>query len=523
MYESKKEKIKLIQQTVLNGYQTFQDATSDAQFCSQAEALLHMLQGKNIFLSGGAGSGKSYTLERFVDCMKQLHPGIVIAVTATTGLAALSIGGTTVHRMTGLGVWKGTYDDYLDTYGYSAPWFRRQQKELRALDVLIVDEVSMLSAQGLRFVVDRLIHARGSLPQMILVGDYSQLPAVAREEDVETYGPSIAQTSYKCPAWKEIAPVSCYLDKSWRADGDQTLKFILDNIATGRGRSPENLEALASIPVTKEVQASKASILMTTNRDVDAHNQQQQAYNKGQIYTYHASYDSAQAENYAKSLGIPDTLTLKDGDRVMITQNIDPEAMTPEVRIIDLETGERASFPVCNGMVGTFVGADRPQVRYERDGREYLIRFLDRHAYSQTEVQRVQTAQGSVVMDVPTLTVLQYPIKLAYAISVHKSQGQTLDNILVDLTKCWMPNLGYVALSRVRSVKDITLIKRGAKVGSPNALLVTEESLTIKREVLDESKRNRITDFDGAISRILSYEPDNHRSSGRRNQAKRFV
>ena len=523
MYKSKEEKLDLIRAAVLDGYPTFEDAYRDAQFCSQAEALLHMLQGENVFLSGGAGSGKSYTLERFVRCMKQLHPGISIAVTATTGLAALSIGGTTVHKMTGLGVWKGSYEEYLSTYGDTSPWFKRQQRDLKQLDVLIVDEVSMLSAQGLQFVVDRLYDARGTLPQIILVGDYTQLPAVATPEDIETYGPTVAQSSYKCPAWEAISPISCYLDKSWRADGDQTLKFILDNIATGRGRSPENLEALGEISVTTDVEPSTASILMTTNRDVDAHNQRQQSYNQGEAVSYYASYDSPQAENYAKSLGIPDVLTLKDGDRVMITQNIDPMMDGAEARVVDLESGERADFPICNGMIGTFIVGERPQVLYERDGRQYLIQFLDRHAYSQTEVKSIMTAQGPTMADVPTLTVLQYPIKLAYAISVHKSQGQTLDNILVDLTQCWMPNLGYVALSRVRSVKDITLIKRGAKVGSPNALLVTEESLRIKREILDESKKYRIENMDKVLPRILQYEPREGQKRGRQNRAKRFV
>lgn len=517
------ERKQWVMDTILDQYQTYQEAYQDAEYCSQAEALLHMLQGKNVFLSGGAGSGKSYTLERFVNCMKKLHPGIHIAITATTGIAALGIGGTTIHRVSGLGIWKGSYEDYLSTYGDTSPWFRRQQRELKQIDVLITDEVSMLSAQGLGFVVDRLKDARGSLPQIIVVGDYTQLPAVARPEDIEAYGPMVAQTSYKCPAWDELNPTICYLDKSWRAEGDDTLKFILDNIAIGKGRTPENIEALSSIAVTKDVEASNASILMTTNRDVDAHNARQQSFNQGRQVTYSAIYDSPQAENYAKALGIPDELVLKDGDRVMITQNIDPVSPTPEVRIIDMETEDVVTFPVCNGMIGTFVAGNRPKVMYEKDGRHYLIQFLDRHAYSQTEVRPVSTGQGTVPMDVPILTVLQYPIKLAYAISVHKSQGQTLDHILVDLTQCWMPNLGYVALSRVRSVDDITLIKRGAKVGSPNALLVTEESLKIKQEILEESLRNRIPDPKRAIENILDYELPSRTRYSRKNKAKRFV
>ena len=518
------ERKQWVMDTVLDHYQTYQEAYEDAKYCSQAEALLHMLQGKNVFLSGGAGSGKSYTLERFVTCMQQLHPGIHIAITATTGIAALGIGGTTIHGVSGLGIWKGSYDDYLSTYGDTSPWFRRKQQELKELDVLIIDEVSMLSAQGLGFVVDRLRDARGSLPQIIVVGDYTQLPAVARQEDIKTYGPMVAQTSYKCPAWKELNPTICYLDKSWRAEGDDTLKFILDNIATGKGRTPENIEALSSIAVTKDVEADKASILMTTNRDVDTHNKQQQNFNQGQEWIYEATYTSPRAEEYAKSLGIPDRLCLKDGDRVMITQNIHKIGWEGEVDITHKETGEPAHFPICNGMIGTFFGGfGVPCVEYERDKETYRILFLDRHAYSQTEVQVVETRTGKIAMNVPIFTVLQYPLKLAYAISVHKSQGQTLDHILVDLTQCWMPNLGYVALSRVRSVDDITLIKRGAKVGSPNALLVTEESLKIKQEILEESLRNRIPDPKRAIENILDYELPSRTRYARKNKAKRFV
>ena len=83
------ERKQWVMDTVLDHYQTYQEAYEDAKYCSQAEALLHMLQGKNVFLSGGAGSGKSYTLELFVTCMKKLHPGIHIAITATTGDCSL--------------------------------------------------------------------------------------------------------------------------------------------------------------------------------------------------------------------------------------------------------------------------------------------------------------------------------------------------------------------------------------------------------------------------------------------------
>ena len=94
---------------------------------------------------------------------------------------------------------------------------------------------------------------------------------------------------------------------------------------------------------------------------------------------------------------------------------------------------------------------------------------------------------------------------MAYAISVHKSQGQTLDNIIVDLTECWTENLGYVALSRTRSLRDITLLKRNGRLGSQKALLVSEKSLKIKEEILEASLNNRLErhDWDEMIHKIM--------------------
>ena len=107
-------------------------------------------------------------------------------------------------------------------------------------------------------------------------------------------------------------------------------------------------------------------------------------------------------------------------------------------------------------------------------------------------------------MDAYKPCVYQYPLKLAYAISVHKSQGQTLDNIIVDLTECWTENLGYVALSRTRSLRDITLLKRGGRLGSPKALLVSDKSLKIKEEILEASLKNRLEfeDWSGMVHAI---------------------
>lgn len=170
------------------------------------------------------------------------------------------------------------------------------------------------------------------------------------------------------------------------------------------------------------------------------------------------------------------------------------------------------NFSVKNGMIGTLIYHEDgyPMVRYERGGRTFYIHFLNKHTYVHEE------NTGSIIYneykdeyepEVIRHVIQQYPLKLAYAISVHKSQGQTIDNIIVDLTDCWTENLGYVALSRVRSSRDIVLLKRNGRLGSPKALLVSKDSLTIKEEILAESLKNRIEDFNKELNWLLKHDP----------------
>lgn len=471
----------------VKGYDTFEEAIQDAEYCSQAEALIHLLKGENVFLSGGAGSGKSHVIQKFVDIKRQLRPNINIAITGTTGMAALNIGGVTIHSFAGMGINKLSYHEFLESGRQTVRGFQLTQKQLKAIDVLIIDEISMFSAQSLDFVYDRLLHARGNLPQIVLVGDFTQLPPVATSSDIEIFGENVQRYCYRCRSWDAMNLITCYLDKSWRAT-DTQLKTILENISLGKGRSEQTIELLKQLKTVDVIDAPTSTILMTTNKAVDSYNQYQQSKNDGKMWSFKAIYSSPQAEKYAKSTGIPDGVMFKVGDRVMITRNV-PIIPGGEVVV----NGAPLDY-IRNGMIGTFdLYQGEPCVCYEHKGGRSIIVFTSPVSYECDDQSKTFTKH-----ELPY--VLQYPLRLAYAISVHKSQGQTYNDVVLDLTNCFTPNLGYVALSRVRTCDDITVWNRKTDA---NALLVTNESLVIKEEILAQSLQYRLSDIDKELDEIL--------------------
>ncbi|MDO8521695.1 MAG: PIF1 family DEAD/DEAH box helicase [bacterium] len=396
------------------------------------ETALKILQtGANVFLTGEPGSGKTHTVNQYVRWLQER--GISPAVTASTGIAATHIGGYTIHSWSGIGV-KRDLDLYaLDKITQNERVVRR----VRNTCVLIIDEVSMLSATTLGMVdaVCREIRHKdapfGGL-QVVLVGDFFQLPPVNRRGDetqprrLEGVGAptSTSGFAFASPVWNKLNPLVCYLSEQHRQEDREFLE-LLSGIR--RGAFSASHRALLK---KRHIASGQRGLtqLYSHNADVDRINDKELANISGDASTFAmTSHGKATlVETLKRGCLSPETLSLKTGARVMFTKN------DVERRFVNGTLGIVTGFSKENGY---------PIVK-TNSGRTFAAEPLEWHV-----------EDGGRVL----ARILQIPLRLAWAITVHKSQGMSLDAAHMDLSQAFEYGQGYVALSRVRTLAGLSL------------------------------------------------------------------
>ena len=229
----------------------------------QALALEIMGSGVSVFLTGPAGSGKTYVLQQYIRLAR--HQGKTVAITAPTGLAASHLGGSTIHAWSGIGI----SDSIGPRFVERMPQGRRDT--IAKTDVLIIDEISMLHHYRLDMVdqICRQVRQKPELPfgglQVIFSGDFFQLPPVER-------GNQRAQFAVESRAWQELNPVVCYLEEQHRQKDTDALQDILQALRQGDIRRHHAEQLLARVDATPQ-QSQPVTELLTTNTDVDRINQ----------------------------------------------------------------------------------------------------------------------------------------------------------------------------------------------------------------------------------------------------------
>ena len=441
----------------------------------QSSALDILKTGQNVFLTGSAGSGKTYTLNQYIDYLRARR--VPVAVTASTGIAATHMNGTTIHSWSGIGI-KDELTDR-DLSNLSRKQFLADR--LKDTAVLIIDEISMLHAKQINLVSQVLKHVRkndaafGGI-QVVVAGDFFQLPPIGSKGETNR-----EKFAFMSEAWLDAKFHICYLSEQHRqvseaANGGLDLDDILNQIR----RQEVTFEAIAALEATFDQNVDiKRTRLYTHNLNVNSINDKELAALDGEMmrFTATSTGDSKLVETLKKTVRTQDDLVLKVGAKVMFIKN-------------NTELG------VSNGTMGELIGFAAVKINDDKDNNDDLIEDDSESIESDTDksikgkgkkttkdkdkpkVKKPTTQKMPVVrlnsgreviaepeewiIEDETGDVLasyeQVPLCLAWAITIHKSQGMTLDAAEIDLSRTFELGQGYVALSRLKSLAGLQLL-----------------------------------------------------------------
>lgn len=389
----------------------------------QETALKLLKAGENVFLTGSAGAGKTYTLNQYINYLKARK--VPVAITASTGIAATHMNGMTIHTWAGIGI-----KDFLADADLKNMKERKYLKEhLENAQVLIIDEISMLHAKQLNLVNQVLKYFKESDEafggiQVIVAGDFFQLPPVGKNDERNR-----DKFCFMSDAWVEAKFRVCYLTEQHR-QGNDYLNDILNAIRS-QSISTEHLQALEQ---TRHQDIGETfTRLYTHNMDVDSINFKHLNAIEADGRQFDAVCDGNDKliETLKSSVRAPENLTLKKNAKVMFVKN-------------NFDMG------YINGSLGEVIGFEEddehgilPKVKLT-DGTVLLV---------EPETWSVDNDAGKTIA-----SFQQIPLRLAWAITIHKSQGMTLEAAEINLAHTFEKGQGYVALSRLKALNGLKLL-----------------------------------------------------------------
>lgn len=455
---------------------------------AEAKYVLQFINQTNrsVFLTGKAGTGKTTLLKEII---RSTHKNCVVV--APTGIAALNAGGVTVHSMFQLPFGSFLPDNSSPQFNENTKFESRatlrrhfkmsslKKSVIRNMELLIIDEVSMLRSDLLD-AIDFMMQSvrKNNLPfggvQVLFIGDLLQLPPVVREEEWR-----ILRNYYKGKFFfhahviEQNPPLYIELSTIFRQTDDQFIS-VLNNLRNNKITTQDIHVLNQFVQPNFDTKSNKGYITLTThNTKADTINQQSLKDLNGRISTYYAEVTGDFPD---KIYPIEDKLELKIGAQIMFIKN-------------DLSL-EKKFF---NGKMGIIKSLSE---------REILVDFPEENTTIELEKYEWQNIRYSVNENTKEIeeeilgTFVHYPIKLAWAITVHKSQGLTFDKAALDVSQVFLPGQAYVALSRLRSLKGLILLSPLQMNGISNDQDVMEyASNKATEEVLEIELQKDTQDF----------------------------
>lgn len=402
----------------------------------QETALKILKTGQNVFLTGSAGTGKTYILNEYILYLKSRK--VVPTVVAPTGIAASHLNGQTIHSFFALGI-RDSIDEYFISLLLEKKYLQTRFKKLK---VLIIDEISMVSPNVFT-AIDKILQAFKQSDeafggvQVILSGDFFQLPPISQLNNSKRF-------AWQSPSWKNLDLQTCYLEKKFRQDDNQLI-FVLDEIRSGQisQTSYDILNERHQKDLDIEFTPTK---LYTHNMDVDRINKDELSMldSTSVSFNYESEGAKSNIEKLFKSALVQEELTLKKDAVVMFIKN------NPEKYYINGTTGVVIDF-----------SKDDKKLPIVKLSNGYVIKV-------EYEDWSIENDKGKV-----SAKISQIPLKLAWAITIHKSQGMTLDAAQIDLSKTFEVGQGYVALSRIKNIEGLRLMGFNEKALSVDPLILS--------------------------------------------------
>ena len=420
-----------------------------SEHTKELESLLKRLQaGESLFITGAAGVGKSYTSNAIIKAYEA--EGKQVVKLASTAMAATHIGGQTLHSFFDLRLVK-SLPELLESRRYEID--NKLKKVLQKTDLIIIDEISMVSAGVMDLVRLRVVQA-GYKKALLVVGDFLQLAPVVRRREMQEYcrhydiqnSASVFGYAFESQAWRAFDFKTVHLKEVHRTK-DRDFMLLLDDIRRGIFLKPHEafLKALFK-PVPEDKKSF--TFLFATNAKSDAHNQEMLEALEGETLKLQALFEGEEVqeeeiEKFCRDIKVNREFVIKEGADVLFTKN---------------------SWNFYNGERGRIKRIDKKKgvIVVEKSNGVHIKVERERFEKRGFEIREIDGVEQSVEM--VYFSILQFPLTLAYAITIHKAQGMGILDLVVDTEKIFAPSQFYVALSRAVSMHRLIL------QGSPNRL-----------------------------------------------------
>jgi len=421
---------------------------------SQQLVLDKAIAGESFFFTGAAGTGKSYLLGYIHRALVKKYGEDAVYITASTGIAACNIGGTTLHAFAGIGLGDGNLAEILKDLQSSKPWCRTAVKRWKGTMALIIDECSMISPK-LYEKLDKIGSFLRETPtapfggiQVILCGDFFQLPPVDRKIDSEgkrkKKDPEDLEFLFETKTWSRLVENRVYILRDIFRQTEPVFLSMLDDFRHGN-ISPQSIATFQdrrNITEAAESLPEDTVRLYSTRKEVDILNfcEMDKIEKEPKVFTAVDHGEELVVKKMEDHWMAPKTLILKVGASVMLVKNIS------------------FGLGLVNGRTGRVV-------KFEEGSGNPVVKFYKGGEHVMGPVKWELKSGKKVIM-----SHSQIPLVLSYAVTIHKSQGMSIENVEINTSKIFEPAQLYTALSRSTSLNGLfirgTLPK--AKLTKPN-------------------------------------------------------